>query len=141
MHTDRQTDGQMYATISVVEYIMYQVYHVVHNLWTQHLNFVAAIPEQIETSTMHFPEVSGGIYHKLPEKKVGKLGQINGFFKLYVMAMGKNQPKFMFFNPPFMVNREKNLAQFFLPATFNVFLESSHKCIVVVYLFWHSKVL
>ena len=28
------------------------------------LNFVARIPKQFETTTVHFPEVSGGTYQK-----------------------------------------------------------------------------
>ena len=35
---------------------------VVYDLRTQILNFVAPIPEQVETTTMHFSEVSGGTF-------------------------------------------------------------------------------
>ena len=35
---------------------------IVYDLRTQNLNFVAPIPEQTETTTVHFPEVSGGTY-------------------------------------------------------------------------------
>ena len=45
------------------------VYHMnlknpflVYDLRTQNLSFVAPIPEQTGTTTMHFPEVSGGTY-------------------------------------------------------------------------------
>ncbi len=35
---------------------------LVYNLRTQKLKFVAPMPEQIGTTTMHFPEGSGGPY-------------------------------------------------------------------------------
>ena len=35
---------------------------LVYDLRTQNLSFVAPIPEQTGTTTMHFPEVSGGTY-------------------------------------------------------------------------------
>ena len=35
---------------------------IVYDLRAKNLNFVAPMPEQIGTPTMHFPEVSGGPY-------------------------------------------------------------------------------
>ena len=35
---------------------------IVYDLRTQNLNFVAPIPEQVRTTTMHLSEVSGGTY-------------------------------------------------------------------------------
>ncbi len=34
---------------------------IVYDLGTQNLNFIAPIPEQVGTTTMHFSEVSGHI--------------------------------------------------------------------------------
>ncbi len=41
--------------------------HIVYDLSTQNLNFVAPIPEQVGTTTMHFSEVSGGTYQNFPQ--------------------------------------------------------------------------
>ncbi len=38
------------------------IIHLVYDQRTQNVNCVAPIPEQIETTTMHFSEVSGDIY-------------------------------------------------------------------------------
>ncbi len=38
---------------------MYKTTLIVYDLRTQNLNFVSPVPEQIGTTTMHFPEVSG----------------------------------------------------------------------------------
>ncbi len=41
------------------------------------IEFVAPIPEQISTYTMHFSNVSGGPYQKLPAQKLGELGHFS----------------------------------------------------------------
>ncbi len=40
---------------------MYKTTLIVYDLKTQNLNFVAPVPKQIGTTTMHFPEVPGKI--------------------------------------------------------------------------------
>ena len=40
--------------------------HIVYDLGTQNLNFVAPIPEQIETITLHFSEFSGDVIIPYP---------------------------------------------------------------------------
>ncbi len=44
--------------------------HVVYQLRAQNLTFVASMPEQAGTLTMHFPEVSGGTYQKFSAQKL-----------------------------------------------------------------------
>ncbi len=78
-----------------------------YDLRSQNLSFVAPIPEQTGTTTMHFPEVSGGKYQKLPEWKLGEIGQINVFQNRMLFQWGKMNQKFMFFSAPYTKNREK----------------------------------
>ncbi len=52
---------------------------VVCDLRAQNLSFVAPMPEQIGTSIMYFPEVSGDTYQKFSSPKLGELGQIDIF--------------------------------------------------------------
>ena len=66
-----------------------RVFHnIVYDLRTQNLSFVAPIPEQTGTTTMHFPEVSLGTL-----LKVGRNRPNQRFSKLHVIPMGKNEPK------------------------------------------------
>ena len=52
---------------------------IVYDLRAQNLRFVAPMPEQSGTPTMHFLEVSGGTYQKFSSPKLGELGQIDVF--------------------------------------------------------------
>ena len=57
---------------------------LVYQLRTQSLRFVAPMPEQIGTPTMHFPEVSGDTYKKFTSPKLGEMDQIDiAFFKIH----------------------------------------------------------
>ena len=52
---------------------------MVYDLRTQNLRFVAPMPEQIGTTTVHFREASGGTYQKFSSPKLGEPGQIDVF--------------------------------------------------------------
>ncbi len=54
-------------------------YKVVYDLRAKNVKFVAPMPEQIGTPTMHFPEVSGDTYQKFSSPKLGELSQIDVF--------------------------------------------------------------
>ena len=53
------------------------------------MTFVAPMPEQVGTLTMHFPEVLGGPYQKFSSPKLGELGQIDNLF-MYRQFAGKS---------------------------------------------------
>ncbi len=72
------------------------------------MSFVAPIPEQTGTTTMHFPEVSLGTL-----LKVGRNRPNQRFSKLHVIPMAKNQPKMHLFQCPLYKEWGKNCAQFF----------------------------
>ncbi len=63
---------------------------VVYQLMAKNLTFVAPMPEQVGTLTMHFPEVSGGTYQKLSSPKLGELGQIDIFQYRMLSQWGKS---------------------------------------------------
>ncbi len=48
------------------------------------MEFIAPIPEQNGTSTMHLSNVSGGPYSKLPAQKLGKVKVIFEFLSVSV---------------------------------------------------------
>ena len=50
---------------------------LVYRLRAQNLTFVAPMPDQAGTTTMHFSEVSGGTYQKFSSPKLGELDQID----------------------------------------------------------------
>ena len=56
------TKGQSRTAIISVSIVIGLTCTIVYGLRTQNLNFVAPIPEQLGTTTMHFPEVSGDTY-------------------------------------------------------------------------------
>ena len=62
---------------------------IVYQLRAENLTFVAPMPEQDGTLTMHFPEVSGGTYQKFSSPKLGELGQIDVFQYRMLSQWGK----------------------------------------------------
>ncbi len=54
----------LYRLQPLEQIYIFQSVDVVYDLRAQNLRFVAPMPEQIGTTTLHFPEVSGGTYQK-----------------------------------------------------------------------------
>ncbi len=73
---------------------------IVYRLRTQNLRFVAPMPEQMGTPTMHFPEVSGDTYQKFTSPKLGEMDQIDIFQNYMLFQWEKNNPKSIFFTSP-----------------------------------------
>ncbi len=51
---------------------MAQVVYDLKSVGALKIEFIAPIPEQTGTPTMHFSNVSGGVYQKLPARKLGR---------------------------------------------------------------------
>ncbi len=68
-----------YHSLQIDSVCLYHSIIIVYDLRAQNLRFVAPMPEQIGTPTMHLLEVSGGTYKKFSSPKLGELGQIDVF--------------------------------------------------------------
>ncbi len=52
---------------------------VVYRLRTKHFRFVAPMPEQVGTPTMHLPDVPGDKCQKFTSPKLGEMDKIHAF--------------------------------------------------------------
>ena len=73
---------------------------VVYDLETQKWRFVAPMPEQSGTPTMHFPEVSRGTYQKFSSPKLRKLDQTDVFQNCMLYQWGNWDPNNAFLQCP-----------------------------------------
>ncbi len=80
---------------------------LVYRLRTKNVRFVAPMPEQVGTPTMHLPDVPGDTCQKFTSQKLGEMDKIDAFQNPMLPQWGKCNPKMMFFRIPCTINREK----------------------------------
>ncbi len=56
-----------------------KIAQIVYRLRTKHLRFVAPMPEQVGTTTMHLAEVPGETCQKFTSPNLGEMDQIDAF--------------------------------------------------------------